>query len=446
MAGRQEASNRKAIPAFCLYDVGNSAFATVILAVLYNQYFAEEVAFGSAGVRILGRPVPGATLYSWLVAATMFFVALSGPVLGAWADAGGNRRAWLRGLTLLGVAATLGLATVGPGDWIHGSILFMLAYGAFAAASIFYNSILPSLGPPERLGRISGLAWGFGFLGGGVVLVLSLWLVAAPGRFGLNANGALRAAFALSGLWWGVFSLPMILERDARGEFHGTEANLISGFRQARVTLHSLLRCRHFRRFLIAYFLYNDGVQTVVVTASIFAASELGFAPRQLILLFLMIQATGFLGSIVSGRIADRTSHRTTILVQVAGWVGITLWAYRVGWLGDATREFWILGGLAGLLLGGVQTVSRSLLARWVPADRSAEIFGFFAVAGRFASVGGPLLFGALAWATGGLRPAVLSISLFFLTGGAFLLAVDERRGEVELREVGESSGSGAPE
>jgi UMF1 family MFS transporter len=160
----------------------------------------------------------------------------------------------------------------------------------------------------------------------------------------------------------------------------------------------------------------------------------LGFAPDQLILLFLLIQGTGLLGAITGGRLADRFGHKGTILVQLFGWIAITIWARWVGWLGDPVREFWFLGGAAGLLLGGVQTTSRSLLARWIPPERSAEIFGFFAVAGRFASVGGPLLFGAIGWIAGGLRPAILSVSLLFVIGAILLASVNESEGERELR------------
>jgi UMF1 family MFS transporter len=422
--------------AFCLYDVGDSAFATTILAVLWNQYFAQQVAGGSAGVRILGRDVPGATLYSWLVALTMLVVAVMGPWLGAWADSAGRRRPWLRGWTFLGVAATIALASVGPGDWRHGSLLFIVAYGSFAAASIFYNAWLPSLGPREELGRISGLAWGLGYLGGAGILVIDLALLASPGRFGLAGTiPAMRVSFALAGVWWLLFALPMLLRPEPAGETaapaggRGREALL-----RAWATLRSFRRTPHFLRYMLAYLLYNDGVQTVVATASIFAAADLGFAPKDLALVFLVIQATGFVGALGWGPLADRWGHKPVLLVQVAGFCAITAWARWIGVFGNARLEFWVLGGVAGIFLGGIQSVSRSLLARWVPEPRAAEIFGFFAVAGRFASVGGPIVFGAMAWAAGGLRPAILSITLFFVAGGALLALVSETRAERELR------------
>jgi UMF1 family MFS transporter len=426
---------QRPIAAFCLYDFGNSAFATTILAVLFNQYFAQQVAGGQTGVSILGLSVPGSTLYTWLISLTMLLVALSGPVVGAWADAAGRRMTWLRGLTLLGVGATVALVTVGPGDWVHGSLVFLVAYGSFAVASIFYNAILPSLGRPEELGRISGLAWGLGYLGGALVLVLSLVLIRQHTAFGLeNRTAAVRLCFALAGVWWGLFAIPLLLHREAGSGHVDRRIGLGDGIRQVWDTLCGLRRAKHFFRYLIAFFLYKDGIETVVATASIFAAAELGFEAEQLILLFLVIQGTGFLGALVGGRLADRFGHKETILAQLAGWVVVTLWARWVGWLGDPIREFWCLGVLAGLLLGGVQTASRSLLARWVPLDRSGEIFGFFAVAGRFASVVGPLIFGAMSWATGSLRSAILSVSILFVGGAIVLAFVNEARGANELR------------
>ncbi|MBD3161731.1 MAG: MFS transporter [Candidatus Eisenbacteria bacterium] len=429
------ANSRRAVTAFCLYDVGNSAFATTILAVLYNQYYANAVAGGPEGIALLGTRLPGATLYTWLVSVTMLFVAVAGPILGARADARGRRIAWLRGLTIAGGIATIALASVGSGDWVRGGLLFIVAYGTFAAASIFYNAVLPSLAPAERLGWVSGLAWGLGYLGGALALGASLLLLSDPGRFGLaGQEAALRASFAFAGVWWLAFAVPLMrLPEPAPPRVGPAGARAV--FAEVGTTLRRLSRSRHFFRYLLAYFLYNDGVQTVVATASIFAASELGFEAPQLIQLFLVIQATGFVGALAAGRIADRVGHKPTILFHVGGWLGITLWARWVGLFGDPVTEFWILGILAGLLLGGIQTASRSLLARWVPVGRSAEIFGFFAVAGRFASVGGPLLFGALAWAFGGLRPAILSVSLFFLAGGFLMSRVRESEAAQELQD-----------
>lgn len=426
------ASPRGAIAAFCLYDVADSAFATTIVAVLYNQYFSEQVAGGAAGVRILGAQVPGPTIFTWLISITMIGVAVAGPLLGAWADAAGSRMRWLRGLVLAGAAATVALASVHPGMWIRGSILFVIAYATFALANVLYNAILPGLAPPEKMGRISGLAWGLGYLGGGVVLVLNLMVLSKPARFGIADPGsALRACFAMAGAWWILLAIPLLIRSGPAAR--GGAVGIGGSFAQVLSTLRGFRRTPHFLRYMIAYLVYNDGVQTIVATASIFAASELGFQPRQLVMLFLLIQLTAFTGAPIAGWMADRFQHKPVILVHIAAFIGITAWARWCGILGSPVREFWWIGGIGGLFLGGIQSVSRSLLARWVPEERSGEIFGFFAIAGRFAAALGPLVFGAMSWMGGGLRPAILSVSVFFVVGGAVLLFVDERKGAEEL-------------
>jgi UMF1 family MFS transporter len=432
----QGKGTRGAIAAFCLYDVADSAFATTILAVLFNKYFAQQVAGGPTGVRLLGAMIPGATLYSWLVSITMLLVAIAAPPIGALVDATGRRMATLRALTVAGAVSTVLLATVGPGAWVRGSVLFGIAYAAFALASVIYNSLLPGLVENERLGRISGLAWGLGYLGGGFVLGLNLVMLRSPASFGLaDTQAALRASFALAGVWWIALALPLLVRREPFAPRAGGSTGVGRALRQALATLRGLRGSPHFLRYLIAYLLYNDSIQTIVAVASIFAAAELGFADTELVLLFLLIQATGFLGALFAGRIADRVGHKGTILVQIAAFFLLTVWARWTGIFGAPRLEFWWIGASAGLFLGGIQTVSRSLLARWIPSHRSAEIFGFFSVAGRFASVLGPAVFGAIGWMAGGLRPAILSVSLFFLAGGVILWTVDEKKGERELHE-----------
>ena len=422
---------RGAIFTFCLYPFGDHAYATTILAVLFNQYFVEKVAGLGGGVQILGMAVPGATVYTWLISITMLGVAAAGPLLGAWCDAAGTRMPWLRGLCITGAAATIALATVHPGDWIHGSILFGVSYGAFALASVLYNAILPELTSQERMGRISGLAWGAGYLGGAVVLILDLVILSRPARF--FGENALQACFALAGIWWIVFAIPLLARKGPPPRISSGGAGLTVGLREVWTTLRGLRRSPHFLRYMIAYLIYNDGVQTIVATASIFAAAELGFKPRELVLLFLLIQVTGLVGSPIAGWLADRLGHKPVLLVHIAAFIAITVWARWTGIFGAPVTEFWCIGGAGGLFLGGIQSVSRSLLARWVPQERSGEIFGFFAVSGRFASAFGPLVFGAMSWAAGGLRPAILSVSLFFVVGGAFLFFVDEKKGGEEL-------------
>lgn len=429
------------LAAYGLYDFGESGFATTIIAVLYSQYYAGAVAGGAVGVAIGSLRVPGATLYSWIVSLSMLLIAVTAPILGALADRRASRLVALAAACIPGAGFTVALSTVGPGDWIRGGVLFVAAYTCFAAAAIFYNALLPEVAPRVSIGRASGIAWGMGYLGGGLLLLLNLLMLQKPEALGFpEGTFSIQDCFASAGWWWLAFTIPLLwvfryepAER-ARSRAGAAAApwghEIRDALRQVRRTLGELLRTVNLRRFFIAYLLYNDGVQTVVAMASIFGAQELGMQPDQLILLFLLIQGTAFCGSMMMGWLADRAGHKQVLLVSIAAWTFVTIWAAVVGIFGSAVKEYWVLSGIAGLFLGGIQSCSRSMTTHWIPASRESEFFGFFAIMTRVASIFGPLVFGALVLATGSLRRAVLAVILFFVAGGIVLMRV--RPEEVE--------------
>lgn len=418
---------RARLAAFSLYDFADSAFATTIVSVLFSQYFSQKVAGDQAA--LFGHPIPGPTLWAWCVALAMTVVALLGPVLGALADRGGVRVRALFLFWLPGVVLTCLLSLIDPGEWILGAILFTAAYVAFAAASIFYNALLPEVAPTAELGEASGFAWGIGYLGGSLLLVLNLLMLQRPALFGFaDQLAALKACFASAGVWWFLFSLPLFFV------FRGTEQAVTAGrnvlretqsaIAQVTHTGRELLRQRNLVRFFFSYLLYNDGVQTIVTMAAIFGAEELGMSPSALIVFFLLIQATAVVGSILLGRLADRLGHRPAIMISVVAFAILTLWASFVGIFGNALIEYWVLGGIAGIFLGGIQSASRSWIAHWIPVGREAELFGFFAIMSRVAAIFGPLVYGALVLTTGSLRHGILAVSLFFVAGGLLLRTV----------------------
>lgn len=434
---------RRRLFAFSLYDFGDSGFAITILSVLFNQYYSKTVV-GPEGISILGTTLPGATLWAWWISLSMTVVALLGPVLGALADREHGRVRFLAWFWLLGVAWTLALFTVDPGEWLSAGVLFALAYIAYAASSIFYNALLPLVAPRAELGRASGLAWGIGYLGGSLLLVLNLLMLTRPSLLGFPAGSfRIQHCFASAGLWWLVFTIPLLvvfgrLESRARGALRLPSSGLVTitraAFRQASRTARQLARERNLLRFFFAYLLYNDGVQTIVAMASIFGAEELGMTPTELIVLFLGIQGTAFIGSVVLGAAADRVGPKATLFVCIAAFTLVTLWASFVGIFGDARLEYWILSCIAGLFLGGIQSVSRSWIAEWIPPGREAELYGFFSIMTRVAAIFGPLVYGALVLATGSLRQGILSVTLFFVAGGWLLATV--RRGEIEAERA----------
>lgn len=422
--------------AWATYDFANSAFATTILAVIFNTYYAGVVAGGPAGTRIFGVQVPGATVFALFVSAAMILIAVATPFLGAISDLGGYKKRMLSLHLVLGVLATATLVTVHEGDWLWGGVLFLMAQFGFAGGNVFYNAMLYDIADIEDFGKVSGLGWAWGYIGGGLLLAVNLVMLRYPGLIGFpEGYFSVQHCFLSVAVWWALFSIPILR---AVPSYRMQHSSRFIG-RSVRTALHSLRhilpRLRelpNFKRFFLAYLLYNDGIETVIVMASIFGNQELHMTSAELIVFFLMIQFIAFGGALVFGWLADFLGNRRTILISLAGWLLVLLWGWQLGIFGDAKREFWILGVVTALVMGGSQAASRSLQAALIPPHRSAEFFSFFGISGKFASAIGPLIFGLAVFLTGSLRLGILSLLIFFAAGFVLLWKVDEATGRAE--------------
>jgi len=424
--------------AWATYDFANSAFATTILAVIFNSYYAGVVAGSAGGVFLMGRRVPGATMFTLFVALGMILVAVTSPVLAALSDLHGLKKRMLALHLGLGVISTALLSTVGAGEWLWGGILFLMAQMGFAGGNVFYNAMLYDIADPEDYGKVSGLGWAWGYIGGGLLLSVNLVMLRFPQLLGMPEGAfTVHHCFLSVAVWWAVFSIPLFRGVPAAASVSGK--GLLSNLRGAVAALNRVLpRLRelpHFTRFFLAYLLYNDGIETIIVMASIFASQELGFSNAELITFFLMIQGIAFLGSLFFGWLADRAGNRRSVLISLLGWLIVVLWAWKLGLFGDARREYWILGVLTALVMGGSQAASRSLQAALIPPARSAEFFSFFGISGKFSSALGPLIFGAAVFLTGSLRAGILSLIVFFAGGALLLLFVNEEQGRRQALE-----------
>jgi len=418
-----------------MYDFANSAFATTILAVIFNQYFANVVAGGEKGVEILGLHLHGASFFTFTISISMAVSAAFSPFLGAVADASGAKKKFLMAFCYTAILFTGLLYFVHAGDYWIGAFFFIVANIGFSEGNVFYNAFLPEISNEKNIGRISGLGWALGYIGGGALLAVNLIMLKYPEWIGFTKGYfTVQDCFLSVAIWWLIFSLPTFLFLRERAEkLSSFQGNFFKeGYRRLRHTFSRIKTFRELTKFLMAFLIYNDGIETVIVMASIFGASVLGMETGEIILFFLMIQGIAFFGALIFGYLADVIGNKRTVMISLGIWSLIVLWAYALGIVWDPKTEYWILGILAALVMGGSQAASRSLQGIFTPETNSAEFFAFFGVSGKFASIFGPLIYGILIAITGSVRSGILSILIFFIIGMLILWTVNEKKGMEE--------------
>ncbi len=413
-----------------MYDWANSAFATVILAAVLPVYFAGIAPDAGISVPWSSEPIPTTAFWGYTVSLSMVIVALAAPGIGNLADQRGWRRPLLILFCTVGSLSTCALWLTGPGQYWQVALLFILGNIGFAAGNIFYNAYLPNLATGHDADRLSARGFAFGYLGGGLALLIVFALIKGYARFGFeDIAEATRFGFLLTGAWWIGFALPCFLWiRDEPPVNISATAPRRPGD-YLRVFLH-LKQYPDLLRFLLAFLLYNDGIQTIIVVSAIFAREELGLEQGTILGCFLMIQFVAMPGALIFSRIAGRWGSRNAILACLLIFSAIAFYASIM----RSATEFWGLGFAVALVLGGSQAISRSFFASMVPKQRSAEFFGFYAISSKFASILGPFFFALLIEMTGSNRIAILSLAIFFILGIALLLTVNVRRGQELIR------------
>jgi UMF1 family MFS transporter len=419
-----------------MYDFANSAFATTILSVIFNHYFATVVAGGEKGVELFGFRLHGASFFTFSVSISMVISAILAPFLGAVADASASKKRFLIVFCYIAVLSTGLLYFVHEGNYWRGAIFFMFANIGFAGGNVYYNAFLPEISNDENIGRISGLGWALGYIGGGALLAINLVMLKYPGVLGFQEGVfSVQDCFLSVSLWWFVFSLPTFLllkERAQKIPLAPGRGYFKEGYLRLRHTFGRVRTFRELTKFLVAFLIYNEGIETVIVMASIFGAQVLKMETGEIILFFLMVQGIAFLGSLAFGFLADAIGNKRTIMLSLVIWSLIVVWAFQLGIFLDAKTEYWILGILTGIVLGGSQAASRSLQGIFTPDVNSAEFFAFFGVSGKFASIFGPLIYGILIAITGSVQSGILSVLFFFVVGGILLWTVNEKKGMEE--------------
>ena len=405
---------------WALYDWANSAFATTVMAgffpVFFSSYWSTQLSAAENTFRV------GAI--NSLSSLAIVFLA---PLLGAIADQGSRRKKFLILFAYMGALSTISLTVVSRGEWQLAALFYVLGAIGFSGANTFYDALLVGVSPPRERDWVSALGFGLGYLGGGLLFALNIAMVRFPGFFGLNSpEQAIRLSFVSVGLWWIVFSVPLALWVKepvyGRKAVSGLEATRL-GFLQLKSTFREVRKLRTVFLFLIGYWLYIDGVDTIVRMAGIWAIS-IGLDRQDIVQALLLTQFVGFPAALLFGKIGQSIGPRPAILICIAVYVVTTIGATFI----SSGRDFFLLAIMIGLVQGGIQALSRSYYSRLIPEDKSAEFFGFYNMLGKFAAVLGPILMGLVSLWTDNPRISIAAIALLFLAGGCFLMLVDEER------------------
>lgn len=419
---------RRAQWSWALYDWANSAFATTVMAGFFPVFFKSYWAVGMSATDSTVRLGTANAVASLLV-------VLLAPVLGVIADRSGRKKRLLLLLAMLGALMSGGLFLVAQGQWLIAAGLYVFGVLGFAGGNVSYDAMLLDVARRDEFERVSALGFGLGYLGGGLLFAVNVAMVMNPDMFGLADKGeAVRVAFLMVALWWLLFSVPIALfvHEVPRAEHKTRTHGLRVAWSELLSTWRLLRSLRMAFIFLLAYWFYIDGVDTIVRMAVDYGLS-LGFVAEDLLAALLLTQLVGFPAALLFGRIGDRIGAKRAIWLALAVYVLVVFWAARM----SQSWEFYGLAVTIGLVQGGVQAMSRALYARLIPAEHAGRLFGLYNMMGKFAAVIGPLLVGWVGVLSGSSRAGILSVLVLFVIGGWLLAHVDVARGEREANLAG---------
>jgi UMF1 family MFS transporter len=422
--------DRPEVRAWAMYDWANSAFQTTIIAAVFPIYFHSVVAADLGGAVSTSR-------FAWATTIAIVIVALVAPLLGAIADYAAMKKRMLAIFLLFGALSTIAMFWIQAGDWQLALALFVIGNVGVAGSIVFYESLLPHLVSEQELDRVSSAGYAIGYFGGGVLLAINLLMIQRPAWFGIpDAGVAVRLSLASVGIWWLGFSIPLFrkvpepprrIEQDER-----PDANLIAtGFRRLVDTFAELRRYKQAFLLLLAFLVYNDGIQTIIRMATTFG-SQIGIDQSAMITALLITQFIGVPFAFLFGMIAGRIGAKIAVFAGLGVYAFIIVLAYFM----TSAVHFYALAILVGMVQGGTQALSRSLFASMIPRHKSSEFFAFFGVFERYAGILGPMLFAIMVDATGESRNAILAVLGFFVVGAALLVFVDVDAGRRAARDA----------
>lgn len=389
--------NRKQIISWCLFDFANSSYSAVIAAVVFPVYYVSSIVGNEAG--------RGDLWWGWAISASMAFVALTSPFLGGIADYSGRRKRLLIFYTLLCVLSVACFSFLKKGMVIESFFLVMAANIGMEGGLVFYNSFLPEISDREYQGRVS--AWGYatGYAGSILSLMIALPLV---------KNSQFDEVWFMVAVFFSIFSLPAFFFLPADRKTDLTLWNsAVKGGIYSLNTLKMIWKRKEVRKFLFAFLIYEDGVNTVIVFSSIFAATTLGFGAKELIGLYMVVQITALAGAFIMAKPIDYWGPKKIVILSLLLWSSVAVTAFFI----HMKIHYWVLASIAGIGLGTVQAASRAFFAQFIPPEHESEYFGVYSLVGKSSAIAGPLVFGKISSSFGSQRPAILAVTTFFVVG-----------------------------
>lgn len=450
--------DKKSIFGWCMYDWANSAYITTVGVALLPIYFAEGIV-GEEGVAIFGHTVSATALWGFMLGFAALLVFLFAPVLGAIADFSSWKKKFLIGFAYSGSLFATLLFFCKPGDVWLAVVLYISTQVCFIGGNVFYDAFLPQLASEDKLDSVSAKGFAFGYVGGSIQFGISLALVAMHETIGIKQDLAVRIAMAMTGIWWAgwtLFTVKYLKEVKADqglpenwraehpirpGEVKTDQelpekyrnqpkffAYLSLGISRTIATAKKAGNFKHLTLFLIAYVVYNDGIHTVTSMATIYGKEELKLGTTELMITLLLVQVVAIVGALFFSWLANRIGTKHAVMFSLVLWSGVVIYAYFI----HSATEFFILGMVVGVVLGGTQALSRSFYGAMIPENASAEFYGFYSVFSKFSAILGPFIFGFIKQATGEARPAIISIIVFFIAGLILLAFVNEDKAKAE--------------
>ncbi len=427
------------------YDWANSAFSTTVITVFLGPYLtsvAQNAADANNYIYPLGIPILADAFFPYMVSLSVLLQVFFLPILGAIADYSQLKKRFMGLFAYIGAFATMGMYFLEGSRYLLGGSLFLIANLSFGASVVFYNAFLPDIAGEAERDRVSSQGWAMGYLGGGLLLLVNLLFVQIWSvNLGISTGDAVRISLVSAGIWWALFTLiPLtnLRQRAPIKQLPPKTSYLSVGFSQLRHTIRNLPRYPQTLLFLVAYLIYNDGIQTVIALSSQFGSQELGLGTASLVQLILMVQFIAFFGALAFGYLARWIGSKWAIAWSLVIWLGVTVYAYA---LLQTEFQFFVMGGVIAVVLGGSQALSRSLFSLMIPRGQESEYFSLYEVSERGTSWLGPLVFGLTLQLTGSYRLALLSLALFFAVGFLVLIRVNT---EQAIREAGNPAPEGS--